>query len=148
MKTRDWIGYEEGRRRDWRAYERFRKEDVRLFLQRAKDVVWSMDTPWEHKANGRPAYPSRAKVLCCLLKVKFKEDYRSLHSYLSMNRDLLKIMELDRAPSKSVLRDAMSRIPQSYLEKVNRRLIKPFKRGALQLIHQASPPRGMRPGSP
>lgn len=80
MKIRDWIGYEEGRKRDWRAYERFRKEDAKLFLQRAKDVVWSMPPPWEHKSNGRPAYPSRAKVLCCLLKVKFKEDYSLLDS--------------------------------------------------------------------
>jgi hypothetical protein len=130
METRDWIGYEEARKRDWRAYERFRKEDVKLFLQRAKEVVWSMPPPWEAKSDGRPAYPSRAKVLCCLLKVKFKEDYRSLHSYLSMNRDLLKVMKLDRPPSKSVMRDAMSRIPQSYLERVNRLITKPFKRGA------------------
>lgn len=145
---RDWIGYEEGRKRDWRAYERFRKEDVKLFLQRAKEVVWSMPPPWEANSNGRPAYPSRAKILCCLLKVKFKEDYRSLHSYLSVNRDLLKVMELDKPPSKSVLREAMNRIPQSYLEKVNRMLIKPFKRGALPLTPQASPRRGMRHGSP
>jgi hypothetical protein len=130
METRDWIGYEEARKRDRRAYERFRKEDVKLFLQRAKEVVWSMPPPWEAKSDGRPAYPSRAKVLCCLLKVKFKEDYRSLHSYLSMNRDLLKVMKLDRPPSKSVMRDAMSRIPQSYLERVNRLITKPFKRGA------------------
>jgi len=148
MKERDWIGYEEHRKRDWRAYERFRKEDVRLFLQRAKDVVWSMDPPWEHKSNGRPGFPARSMVLCCLLKVKFKEDYRSLHSYLSVNGDLLKIMELEKAPSKSVLRDAMVRTPQGYLERVNRMLIKPFKRGALPLIHQASPRRGMRHGSP
>jgi len=148
MKDRDWIRYEEHRRRDWRAYERFRKEDVELFLQRAKEVVWSMPPPWELKSNGRPAYPARAKVICCLLKVKFKEDYRSLHSYLSVNRDLLKVMELDKAPSKSVLREAMSRIPQSYLEKVNQMLIKPFKRGASPLIRQASPPRDMKRGSP
>jgi len=143
-QKRDWKRYE----RNWRAYERFRKEDVRRFLQRAKDVVWSTPPPWEHKRNGRPGFPARPMVLCCLLKVKFKEDYRSLHSYLNMNRDLLVVMELDKAPSKSVMREAMNRIPQSYLEKVNRILIKPFKRGALPLIHQASPQRGMRHGSP
>ena len=148
MMKRDWIRYEERRRRDWRAYERFRREDVKLFLQRAKEVVWSMPSPWELKRNGRPAYPSRAKVLCCLLKVKFKEDYRSLHSYLNVNRELLEVMELHKAPSKSVMREAMNRIPQSYLEKVNRILAKPFKRGASPLIHQASPRRGMRHGSP
>jgi len=65
-----------------------------------------------------------------------------------VNRDLLKIMELEKAPSKSVLRDAMVRTPQGYLERVNRMLVKPFKRGALPLIHQASPQRGIRHGSP
>jgi len=101
MKTRDRISYEESRKRGWRAYERFRKEDVKLFLQRAKEVVWSMPPPWEAKSNGRPAYPSRAEILCCLLKVKFKGDYRSLHSYLSVNRDLPKVMKRDKPPSKS-----------------------------------------------
>jgi len=143
-KKRDWKRYE----RNWRAYERFRKDEVELFLKKARDVVWSIDPPWEAKHGGRPAYNARSMVLCSLLKVKMKMDYRSISSYLKAHPDLLKIMELDRAPSRETIREAASRLPEDYLKRLNDQLVEPFKRGAWPVIQRASPPKGMRRGSP
>lgn len=143
-EKRDWKRYE----RNWRAYERFRKDEVELFLKKAKDVVWSIDPPWEAKPGGRPAYNARGMVLCSLLKVKMKMDYRSISSYLKAHPDLLTIVKLDRAPSRTTIREAASRLPEKYLKRLNDQLIEPFKRGALLQMQQASPQRGMRHGSP
>jgi hypothetical protein len=104
-----------------------------LFLERAKQIVWGMDAPWEPKSGGRdggrPAFPARAKVMCALLKEKFGFDYRSLESHRRARTDLLKIMEIDKAPSKSVIHDGMKRIPERYLKKVNSALVEPVKKG-------------------
>jgi hypothetical protein len=42
-------------------------------------------------------------AMIALLKMKLKMDYRSLESRLRARRDLLKIMGLDEAPSKSTI---------------------------------------------
>jgi len=87
-----------------------------------------MDAPWEPKTGGRPAFPTKAKVMCALLKVKFGFDYRSMESHLRSRPDLLEIMELKKAPSKSVINDALRMIPMKYLKKVNAKITKPIKK--------------------
>ncbi len=62
MKSRDWIRYEEGRKRDWRAYDRFRKIDEPIFLRMAREIVFSMNPPWEVKEDGRPAIDVKSMV--------------------------------------------------------------------------------------
>jgi len=123
-RKRDWKKYE----RNWRAYERFRKDEVEL-LRKARAVVWSLEPPWVAKLNGRPAYDARSLVLCALLKVKMKMDYRSVSSYLKANSDLLKIIGLDRAPSRETIRASVVRLPESYLKRLNDLLVEPFKKG-------------------
>lgn len=142
-KRRDWRSYE----RNWRAYERFRRDDVELFLKRAKELVWSMEPPWSVKHTGRRGYPPRSMALLCLLKTELKMDYRSISSYLKANPDQLKLVGLDRAPSHTAIRNALSRIPESYLKRLNDRLVEPFKKGIWEQIAQGSPQRGMKPGS-
>jgi hypothetical protein len=119
--------------RNWSAYDIYRKDEEVLFLGRAKQVVWSVDAPWESKSGGenggRPPYPARAMVMCALLKEKFGFDYRSLESHLRARPDLLKIMEIDRAPSKSAIYDGAKKIPERYLKKVNDMLTEPLKKG-------------------
>jgi len=95
-----------------------------LFLKRAKGVVWSIDPPWVAKRGGRPAYGARGVVLCCLLKMNM--SYRSTSSYLKAHPDLLKIIGLDRAPSRETIREAASRLPENYLKRLNDQLTKPF----------------------
>jgi len=113
--------------RDWRAYERFRKDEVELFLKKARAAIWSLDPPWVAKRGGRPGYDARSLVLCALLKVKM--DYRSISSYLKANPDLLKIVGLDRAPSRETIRTALLKLPESYLKRLNNLLVEPFKKG-------------------
>lgn len=117
------------KQRNWQAYDLYRKDEEMLFLERAKQVVWSMDAPWKPKTGGRPAFHTRAKVMCALLKAKFGFDYRSLESHLRARPDLLKIMEIDKAPSKSVIHDGVKRIPERYLKKANMVLVEPLKKG-------------------
>lgn len=119
------------KQRNWPAYGLYRKDEEMLFLERAKQVVWSIDTPWEPKSvgenGGRPAFHTRTKVMC-LLKEKFGFDYRSLESHLRARPDLLKIMEIEKAPSKSVIHDeGVKRIPERYLKKVNGMLVEPLE---------------------
>lgn len=134
-------------KREWRAYDRFRKNEVKLFLEKARELVWSLPSPWEPRHGGRRAYPTRGKVMCALLKVKFNMDYRTIESFLRVNREFLEIMELDKPPSKSVIHDAVKRIPQGYLKQLNDRLVESFKKGVLELIAQASPSSAMKRGS-
>ncbi len=119
------------KQRNWPAYDLYRKDEEMLFLERAKQVVWSIDTPWEPKSGGenggRPAFHTRAKVMCALLKEKFGFDYRSLESHLRARPDLLKIMEIEKAPSKSVIHEGVKRIPERYLKKVNGILVEPLE---------------------
>ena len=120
-RRRDWRKYG----RNWRAYERYRKDEVELFLRKARAVVWSLEPPWVAKHGGRPAYDARSLVLCALLKM----DYRSISSYLKANPELLKIVGLDRAPSRETIRAAVVRLPESYLKRLNGLLVEPFKKG-------------------
>ena len=98
-------------------------EDV-LFLEKIKKTIWIV--PWEPKTGGRPAFPTKAKVMYAL-KVKFGFNYCS-ESHLRSRPDLLDIIELDRAPSKSVINDGLKKIPASYLKKVNAGLVRPIKK--------------------
>jgi hypothetical protein len=59
-----------------------------------------------------------------------KMDYRSISSYLKANPDLLKITGLDRTPSRETIREALVKLPESYLKRLNDLLVEPFKRGA------------------
>jgi hypothetical protein len=68
------------------------------------------------KRGGKPAYEARSLVLCALLKVKM--DYRSISLYLKANPELLKIVGLDRAPSRETIRAALLKLPESYLKRV------------------------------
>jgi len=120
---RGWRKYE----RNWRAYERFRRDEVELFLKKARAAVWSLEPPWVAKSGGRPGYDARSLVLCALLKVKM--DYRSISSYLKANPELLKIVGLDRAPSRETIRAALLKLPESYLKRLNDLLVEQFKKG-------------------
>ena len=115
-------------KRDWQVYGAYRKDEEILFLEKVKKTVWSMDAPWEPKTGGRPAFPTKAKIMCAMLKVKFGFDYRSIESHLRSRPDLLEIMELKKAPSKTVINDCLKRIPISYLRKINTKLTKPIKK--------------------
>jgi len=67
-------------------------------------------------------------------------DYRGLASYLRAraNRGLLRLVGLEKAPSKRALVEAFHRLPPSYMRMVNERLMELFKGGAWQPTQRAS----------
>lgn len=117
-------------KRDWQVYGLYRKDEETLFLEKARELVWSLSPPYEEKQTGRPPYNPRGMAMVALLKMKFKKDYRSLESHLRARRDLLEIMGLDEAPSKSSIHLSLKRMPEPYLKKLNSILTQPFKKGA------------------
>jgi hypothetical protein len=117
-------------KRDWQVYDLYRKDEETLFLEKARKLIWSLPPPYEEKRTGRKPYNPRGMAMVALLKVKLKMDYRSLESHLRARRDLLKIMGLDEAPSKSTIHLSLKRMPESYLKKLNSILTQPFKKGA------------------
>ena len=90
--------------------------------------MWSIDASLEPKTGGRPVFPTKAKVMYAMLKVKFGFDYRSMESHLRSRSDLLEIMELQKAPSKSVINEGLKKISMYYLRKVNAKLTEPIKK--------------------
>ncbi len=117
-------------KRDWQAYDLYRKDEEALFLEKARELIWSLPPPYEEKQTGRPPYNPRSMAMIALLKMKFKKDYRSLESHLRARRDLLEIIGLNEAPSKSSIHLSLKRMPESYLKRLNSILTQPFKRGA------------------
>ncbi len=67
--------------------------------------------------------------MIALLKMKFKRGYRSLESHPRARRGILEIVELDEAPSKSIIQLALKRMPESYLKKLKSILTQPFRKG-------------------
>ena len=61
-----------------------------------------------------------------MLPIEGEDSYRSV-SYLKAHPDLLKIVELNRAPSRTTIREA-SRLPENYLKRLNDKLVEPFKK--------------------
>ena len=117
-------------KRDWQVYGLYRKDEEALFLEKVRELIWSLPPPYEEKQTGRPLYNPRSMAMIALLKMKFKKDYRSLESHLRARRDLLEIMGLNEAPSKSSIHLSLKRMPEPYLKKLNSILTQPFKGGA------------------
>jgi hypothetical protein len=115
--------------RNWQVYGVYRKDEEALFLEKAKELVWSLPPPYEENETGRPPYNPRGMAMIALLRMKFKKDHRSMEAHLRARRDLLEIMELDDAPSKSTMNLSLKRMPEPYLKKMNSMLTKPFKKG-------------------
>jgi len=117
-------------KRDWQVYDLYRKDEEALFLEKVRELVWSLPPPYGEKQTGRPLYNPRSLAMIALLKMKFKKDYRTLESHLRARRDLLEIIGLNEAPSKSTIHLSLKRMPESYLKKLNSILTQPFKGGA------------------
>jgi len=124
--------------RDWRAYGRFRRDEEALFLSRARTIVWGMPPPWESRGGRPPSHDPRALVVCLLLMRELRKDYRGMESHLRARRGLLDTLGLRKAPGKSTLHRAATRLSERYMRMVNERLVEPFKGGAWPPTQRAS----------
>jgi hypothetical protein len=86
------------------------------FLKKAKEFVWNRPGPFSMKEGGRPAYNPKSMTLCYLLKERFSLTYRETESLLKSNKELIKILELEKIPGKSSIQRTLERLPKKYVE--------------------------------
>ena len=119
------------------VYERASREEESLFLDIAKKVVAEIKEPsnWKKpkdpkkRGGGRPyEYAFRPMLLVLMLMVRDRKDYREMSSHLRNNPKLLKELGLRKAPSKSTIHSAASRIGLDTLAETNGAIIARFKK--------------------
>lgn len=119
------------------VYERASREEESLFLDIAKKVVEGVEEPanWKKakdpkkRGGGRPyEYGFRQMLLVLMLMVRDRKEYREIASHLRNSPDLLRQLGLRKAPSKSTIHSAASRIGLDTLAEVNNAIISRFKK--------------------
>ena len=120
------------------VYERASKDEERLFLDMAKEVVGEVDElkSWKRKKRdprkhpgGRPyEYEFKPMLLILLLMVYHRKEYRAMEAHLKSNGWLLNELGLKKAPSKSSIHAAASRIGIKTLVRMNDAIIVRFKK--------------------
>jgi hypothetical protein len=119
------------------VYERASKEEESLFLDIAGEVVSEIEEPagWKKskdprkRGGGRPyEYGFRPMLLVLMLMVRDRRDYREMESHLRNDPDLLRELGLKKAPSKSSIHSAASRIGLDALADVNDAIVARFKK--------------------
>ena len=119
------------------VYERASREEESLFLDIAGEVVAKVKEPaaWKkrkdprRRGRGRPyEYEFRPMLLVLMLMVRDRKDYREMESHLRNNPALLEELGLGRAPSKSSIHSAASRIGLDTLAEVNDAIVARFKK--------------------
>jgi len=121
------MGGESHRKREWRGLNDGYRREYDSFLRRAKDAVWSVDSSSLMKKRtsrrGAPVrHDVRALVTLLLFKVYFGGSYRWMESYLKGEPSVLKLLELEEAPSYETIRRCMHRIDLGYLYDLNERV--------------------------
>jgi len=113
---------------NWKIYNLAMKHEDEWFIQHAKEIIKRMPEPWEHGKMGQPQkHPPKSQVLALLLKSKHQKTYRELESYLRENKRY-KTLDFISPPGKSTLQEAMVKIPEGYLEKLEKGLATVLKK--------------------
>jgi hypothetical protein len=119
------------------VYERASRNEESLFIDIAGDVVAEVDEPasWKRakdprkRGGGRPyEYGFRPMLLVLMVMVRDRKDYREMESHLRNNPSLVRELGLERAPSKSSIHSAASRIGLDTLADVNDAIVARFKK--------------------
>lgn len=119
------------------VYERASREEESLFLDIAGEMVAEVEEPasWRKakdprkRGGGRPyEYGFRPMLLVLMLMVRDRKDYREMASHLRNNPALLRQLGLQKAPSKSSIHSAASRIGLDTLAEVNDAIVARFKK--------------------
>ncbi len=104
------------------------KAQEAMFIEHAKAIVEKESAAWSGKIGSRTAIPAKSKVLCYLLKERLGLSYRAIASRLESRKDLLKKLEMERAPSKSVIADIPQKLPSGYAEKISKKIERSMKK--------------------
>jgi len=98
------------------------KAAEKKFLSVAKKIVDKSEPPWEQRRIGRPGTSPATLVLCVLFRHKFELSYRQVTARLQQNKDLLKILGLKTAPSKSTIGVAAKKVSDAYIKRISRNI--------------------------
>ena len=98
------------------------------FLNKAKEFVWNRPGPFSMKEGGRPSYNPKSMTLCYLLKERFSLTYRETESLLKSNKELVKILDLEKVPGKSSIQRTLERLPKKYVESLFNDITESFKK--------------------
>jgi hypothetical protein len=119
------------------VYERATRNEESLFIDIAGDVVDEVEEPanWKKgkdprkRGRGRPyEYGFRSMLLVLMVMVRDRKDYREMESHLRNNPSLVRELGLEKAPSKSSIHSAASRIGLDTLADVNDAIVVRFKK--------------------
>jgi hypothetical protein len=120
------------------VYERATRGEDRFFLDIAEEVIGEMDEQegWRKErrdqtnhAGGRPyEFEFRPMLIVLMLVVYHRKEYREMSVRLRNDPALLRELGLKRAPSKSIIHSAASRIGLDTLADVNDAIVARFKK--------------------
>ena len=122
-------------------YERASRDEERLFLEVVKEAVGDVQEPsnWrksrnpEKHAGGKPVdYQFKPMLLTLLLMNYHRKEYREMESHLKNNPHILRLIGLEKAPSKSTIQRAHAKININMLTKLNDTIIAKFKKDAVE----------------
>jgi hypothetical protein len=104
------------------------KHEDEWCIKNAKEIIKMMPELWKHGKMVQPQkHPPKSQALALILKSKYQKTYRELESYLGENKRY-KTLGFISSPGKSTLQEAMVKIPESYLEKLEKGLATVFKK--------------------
>ncbi len=118
------------------VYERASRNEERLFIDTAKEIVseitepegWRRQDPKKHP-GGRPfSYSFRQMLLILLLMTYWRKEYREMEAHLNNDPALLRELGLEKAPGKSTMQRACTRIGVDTLVRMNDSAVRRFKK--------------------
>jgi hypothetical protein len=126
---------------EYLVYERASRDEERLFLEVVKEAVEDVQEPsnWrksrdpEKHAGGKPVdYQFKPMLLTLLLMNYHRKEYREMEAHLKNSPHILRLIGLEKAPSKSTIQRAHMKISISMLTKLNDTIIAKFKKDAVE----------------
>jgi len=130
-------------RRDWRKIGMVLAGEPARFFKIAKKVVWEEPELWIWKPKYRdddkrrvgrpPEFMARPLVMLCLWRIYFGKSYRWMEGYLQGNTQFRHEVGLgDEWPAYETIRRAMFYLDESYLRRLNKRILAELKKTSAQ----------------
>lgn len=112
-------------KRDQRAYNLFEKYSFDLILNMIMGIVNDMNEPYTLGVcfGGKLGYAPKAMAMVTILHESMDKTCREMEAYLRHNPEIAKKIGLDSIPSKSTIQRTMKRIPEEYLDRINRKIV-------------------------
>jgi hypothetical protein len=108
------------------AVNRAKRQEFKGFLEKARDLVWSLPDPWARaEGPGRtPDYMARPLVVLCVAKVYVNKSSRWVEGFLDASDWMCGLPGFrQRIPSYETIRRAVVELGEEYIRGLNRKLL-------------------------